>query len=80
MNKTIILILLSTILITGCNNSHAFDFNSTSTSMCAYECEQLMKQYKCYEATPSYKSQYINNEQTEGTCSCFIRKCYKGEK
>ena len=77
--KILIFIIMTMILLTGCwfTNSHAFDFNSSSNSLCAYECEQLMKEYYCFEASPSYNSQYINNEQTKGTCSCFIRNCRK---
>ena len=69
-------LLISMLLFSGClPHSHAFDFNTTSTSMCAYECEELMKEYHCWEASPSYNSQYVNNEQTKGTCSCYIRSC-----
>ena len=77
MNKLILVGLCTTlILLNGCMQKyHAFDFNSTSNSECASECEGLMHEYYCWEAMPSYQSIFTNGEQTKGVCSCFIRVC-----
>lgn len=78
MKKFLMLfILTSIVMLSGCNNNHAFDFNSTSNSNCYLECEEFMKEYKCNEAIPIYQSEYTNNEQTKGICSCYIRNCVK---
>jgi hypothetical protein len=78
MKKIIIfsIFILSIIVLSGCTNHHAFDFNSSSTANCSVQCEDLMNQYHCFEASPSYESSYINGEQTKGQCSCYIRGCY----
>ena len=75
--KIILIIGLSMLfLLTGCmNNYHSFDFDSTSTSSCAVECEDLMNEYSCWEASPSYNERLVNGKFESGKCSCYIRTC-----
>lgn len=75
MNKIIILIGCM-MLLSGCMDKyHGFDYNATSKSDCAVQCESLMNQYYCWEASPSYSSSFTNGEKTRGVCSCYIRTC-----
>lgn len=68
--------VLSFLLLNGCMDKyHAFDFNSTSNAQCAVECEDLMRDYYCFEALPSYQSSYTNGNKISGICSCYIRAC-----
>jgi len=73
----LMILVIGILFLTGCSNYHSFDFNSSSTSTCAVECEDLMREYSCFEARPSYQSSFINGNQTRGACSCYIRSCVK---
>lgn len=73
--KLIILIIF--VCLVGCNNYYAFDFNSTSDSSCSFECETLRIEYTCFEAKTSYTSNFMNDNQLYGVCSCYIRSCIK---
>lgn len=73
---TVIGLCIVLMLLSGCMNKyHAFDFNSTSNAECAVKCEDLMTEYFCWEASPSYQSNFINGKQINGMCSCYIRTC-----
>jgi hypothetical protein len=75
LTQMLIIISLLT-FCTGCMNKHyAFDFNSTSDAQCSYECENMMNDYHCWEASPSYQSSFTNQVKTSGICSCYIRSC-----
>ena len=65
------------LLLTGCSEYHAYDFNSSSNAECHASCEALMRANKCFEASPSYHASYMNGDLTNGQCSCYVRNCAK---
>ena len=76
--EKIIICLSILLLLNGCMSKfHGFEYNATSNADCAVKCEELMNEYFCWEAIPSYNSQYINGDKTKGVCSCYIRTCRK---
>jgi len=78
MKILIVACLVCCTLLVGCASNHyAYDFNATSNSDCIYQCEELMFENRCFEASPSYQSSFLNGEQTNGICSCHTRSCLK---
>lgn len=76
--KVLIILFLLILSTSGCNlKSYSLEFNSSSNSDCLLQCEKIMKNHTCFEAIPSYQSQFINGDKTKGVCDCYIRECFK---
>ena len=65
--------------------THTSDFPAESNAVCIEKCTQIMKQYRCYEAVPSYTETLAYTYNQDGLqgqkpakeCSCYVGGCKK---